>query len=156
MGGVRLDLLPKVADVDVQAVFLAIIARAPDGLAERVVGDDAAPVLAEPEQQGAFGRRQREPPRRAQDAGIREIDRDFAKAQRRFAGGHSAIGSPQDGRDAQEQLLRQKRLGQVVVRAQAKTVEPVGIRIPRGEKEHRDVGARGIRQRARSRRRRED
>lgn len=55
MPGVRLDFLPQMADMHVQAVLVPVIVRAPDGLANGIIGYDVPAVIGQPLQQGALG-----------------------------------------------------------------------------------------------------
>ena len=55
MPGVRLDFLPQMADMHVQAVLVPVIVRAPDGLANSIIGYDVPAVIGQPLQQGALG-----------------------------------------------------------------------------------------------------
>lgn len=55
MPGVRLDFLPQMADMHVQAVLVPVIVRAPDSLANGIIGYDVPAVIGQPLQQGALG-----------------------------------------------------------------------------------------------------
>lgn len=55
MPGVRLDFLPQMADMHVQAVLVPVIVRTPDGLANGIIGYDVPAVIGQPLQQGALG-----------------------------------------------------------------------------------------------------
>lgn len=55
MPGVRLDFLPQMADMHVQAVLVPVIVRAPDGLANSIIGYDVPAVIGQPLQQGSLG-----------------------------------------------------------------------------------------------------
>ena len=49
------------------------------------------------------------------------------------------VGAAQDQLDAQQKLLGQKRLGQVIVRPKAQAEQPVAVLVPRREEQRRDV-----------------
>ena len=51
MPGVRLNFLPQMADMHVQAVLVPVIVRAPDGLANGIIGYDVPAVIGQPLQQ---------------------------------------------------------------------------------------------------------
>lgn len=55
MPGVRLDFLPQMADMHVQAFLVPVIVRAPDSLANGIIGYDVPAVIGQPLQQGALG-----------------------------------------------------------------------------------------------------
>ena len=55
MPGVRLDFLPQMADMHVQAVLVPVIVRTPDGLANGIIGYDVPAVIGQPLQQGTLG-----------------------------------------------------------------------------------------------------
>lgn len=55
MPGIRLDFLPQMADMHVQAVLVPVIVRTPDSLANGIIGYDVPAVIGQPLQQGTLG-----------------------------------------------------------------------------------------------------
>lgn len=140
MPGVRLDFLPQMADMHVQAVLVPVIVRAPDSLANGIIGYDVPAVIGQPLQQGALGGGQGQRCAvSAADGGVLQIDRAVPQRQHPAAAQLGAVGAPQKVLHAQKQLLHQERLGQIVVRAKPQPEQPVRVGVPRREKQRRDV-----------------
>ena len=132
MPGVRLDFLPQMADMHVQAVLVPVIVRTPDGLANGIIGYDVPAVIGQPLQQGALGGGQRQGHAvGAVHGSIVQIDLAVPQLQGRRGGASQfgPVGALQNMLDAQEQFLHQKGLGQVVVRAKAQPQQAVSVSV---------------------------
>ena len=128
------------ADMHVQAVLVPVIVRAPDGLANSIIGYDVPAVIGQPLQQGALGGGQGQRCAvGAADGGVLQIDRAVPQRQHPAAAQLGAVGALQKVLHAQKQLLHQERLGQIVVRAKPQPEQPVRVGVPRREKQRRDV-----------------
>ena len=140
MPGVRLNFLPQMADMHVQAVLVPVIVRAPDGLANGIIGYDVPAVIGQPLQQGALGGGQGQRCAvSAADGGVLQIDRAVPQRQHPAAAQLGAVGALQKVLHAQKQLLHQERLGQIVVRAKSQPEQSVRVGVPCREKQRRDV-----------------
>ena len=127
----------------VQAVLVPVIVRAPDGLANGIIGYDVPAVIGQPLQQGALGGGQGQRCAvGAADGGVLQIDRAVPQRQHPAAAQLGAVGALQKVLHAQKQLLHQERLGQIVVRAKPQPEQPVRVGVPRREKQRRDVSLR--------------
>ena len=94
MPGVRLDFLPQMADMHVQAVLVPVIVRAPDGLANGIIGYDVPAVIGQPLQQGALGGGQGQRCAvGAADGGVLQIDRAVPQRQHPAAAQLGAVGA---------------------------------------------------------------
>lgn len=107
------------ADVYVQAVLIAVVVRAPDGLTQSVVGHDMPALIGQLLQNGPLGGRQRGSAIWAVNGGVLQIHRDTAQRYCAGAAQFGPVGALQNMLDAQEQFLHQKWFCQVVVRAEA-------------------------------------
>lgn len=106
MPGVRLDFLPQMADMHVQAVLVPVIVRAPDGLANGIIGYDVPAVIGQPLQQGALGGGQGQRCAvGAVNGGVLQIDRAVPQRQHPAAAQLGAVGALQKVLHAQKQLL---------------------------------------------------
>ena len=71
MSGIFFDLLPQMADVDAQTVFISVIIGTPDGFAQCIVGDNMAAVFSQLAQQRQFcGGEGKDTPIRSCDQGV--------------------------------------------------------------------------------------
>ena len=73
------------------------------------------------------------------DGGFVHAQHGPAQAHGRAGGELGAVRAAQNGAHAQQQLLGEERLGQVVVRAEAQAEEPVAVGVARGEEERGHV-----------------
>ena len=138
--------------MDVQAVFVTVVIRAPHGGAQRVVGDDVAPVLGQLAQQSQLGGREGKGAAvRQGDEGVVQIDAAPAQPQSiaLCAGQLGPVGPLQNVLHPQQKLLHQEGLCQVVVRAKAQPEQPVGVGVPGREEQrgHIRFGPQGPEQR---------
>lgn len=96
MPGVRLDFFPQMSDMHVQAVLVPVIVRAPDGLANGIIGYDVPAVIGQPLQQGALGGGQGQRCAvGAADGGVLQIDCAVPQRQHPAAAQLGAVGALQ-------------------------------------------------------------
>src|SRR5579862_6841355 len=148
-GGMRrvvLELVPEVADVDVDRLLVLVeglvVAEQVEQLGPRVDPAGAAREVAEDLE---LGRGQADPPIAALDAPPVEIDDEVAVADHAAADrvGQIAIGASQVGLDPRQQLPQAERLRQVVVRAELEADDLVDLLVAGGEHQDGGLAARG-------------
>ena len=129
-------------DMYPQTVLVAIVICAPDRRAKGIVGNDVSPVLCQFPQQRQLGSGQRQCFALWQgNNGIIQVYAPLPQLQRcRFCTGQLCPVRPlQNMLHPQQQFLHQKGLGQVVICAKTQPEQTVGIRVPCGEKQRRNV-----------------
>lgn len=140
--GFGFQLFPQMADVDPQAVLIAIVIRAPDRRAQGVVSDQMAPVLGQLPQKGQFRGRQRLD-RAIFPVDQRIVQRHPAAAQPKLcapgAGQFEPIRPLQNVLDPKQQFLHQKGFRQVIVCAQTQPEQPVRVGIAGREEQRRNI-----------------
>lgn len=140
--GQELQLFAQVANVDVQTVFTAVVIRAPDGFAQGVIGHDVAPILGQLAQQSQFSGGQGQGGTVWKlDQRIVELDDAVPQCQllRSAPRQLGAVDPLQNVLHPQEKLLHEEGFGQIIVCAKAQPEQPVGIGIPCGEEQRRDI-----------------
>ena len=128
--------------MDVQTVFTAVVIRAPDGFAQGVIGHDVAPILGQLAQQSQFsGGQGKGGTVRKLDQRIVELDDAVPQCQllRSAPRQLGAVDPLQNVLYPQEKLLHEEGFGQIIVCAKVQPEQPVGIGIPCGEEQRRDI-----------------
>mgnify|MGYP003198423968 CR=1 FL=1 len=129
-------------DMYTQTVLVAIVICTPDRRTKGIVGNDVSPVLCQFPQQRQLGSSQCQCfALRQGNNGIIQVYAPLPQLQRcRFCTGQLCPVRPlQNMLHPQQQFLHQKRLGQVVICAKTQPKQTVGIRIPCGEEQRRDI-----------------
>ena len=133
------ELAPHGGDVRVdRALAGRPVGVAPDLLEQLLAAEDDARPLREAVHEVELRRREVHERAVAADLAPRGIDRDGAgddRPRRRLLGG--ALDAAQQRPHARDELALAERLGHVVVGADAEPDEQVGLRVERGEHEHR-------------------
>src|SRR5215212_873894 len=138
---VRLDLLPKRPNVDVQRPLVAIEPRSPDRVEQVAPWERHTGALGQEQQQVELPSRKVD--RLPGHGNGSAVPVDAQLADRQLAEhGRAAPGlliAPQTGSDAGQQLARRERLGHVVVGAGVEADDLVSLLAPRRQHDHRPV-----------------
>src|SRR6185436_5029070 len=146
MRGVVLELVPEMADVDVDCLLVLVerlvVAEQVEQLRTRV---DAARLARQVAQDLELGRGQRDAPVASNDPPPVEVDEQVAVADDPTADriGEVAISSAEHGPDPAQQLAQAEGLGHVVVGAELEADDLVDLLVARGEHQDRRLHARG-------------
>src|SRR5947208_921307 len=138
-GGIVLDLLAKVADVDVDRLLVLVerlvVAEELEELGPRV--DPAGPAR-EMAEDLELRRREADPAGSALHAPALEVDEEIAVADDAAAGGigEVAVGASQERLDAAHELAKAERLRHVVVCAELEADDLVDLVVARRQHEH--------------------
>ena len=122
--------------MDHKGVLIAHQWPVPQCGAQGVDGDDIAPGVPQFAEQGKL---------LGGEGGLRPVSADCALAPvdlrvpQPGGLGLLPVHPPEHRVQAEQQLLREKRLGDVVVRTQAQALQPVGVLVPGGEEQYRHV-----------------